>query len=69
MDSATVTITELGKIEYMVSNYFGYYDGKAHTIGLVATEGVSVTYATSEDGAYSATLPSFTEPGTHTVWF
>ena len=69
MDSASVTITELGKIEYMVSNYSGYYDGKAHTIGLVTTEGVSVTYATSEDGAYSATLPSFTETGTYTVWF
>ena len=69
MDSASVTITELGKIEYMVSNYSGYYDGKAHTIGLVTTEGVSVTYATSEDGAYSAALPSFTETGTYTVWF
>ena len=70
MDSASVTITELGKIEYTVSNYSGYYDGKAHTITLnVATEGVTATYATSEDGAYSAALPSFTEPGTYTVWF
>ena len=70
VDSASVTITELGKIEYTVSNYSGYYDGKAHTITLnVATEGVTATYATSEDGAYSAALPSFTEPGTYTVWF
>ena len=67
--SATVAIAELGEIEYTVSGYSGYYDGAAHTIDLVAAEGVSVTYATSEDGAYSATLPSFTEPGTYTVWF
>ena len=61
---------KLGKIEYMVSNYSGYYDGKAHTITLnVATEGATVTYATSGDGAYSAALPSFTDPGTYTVWF
>ena len=70
VDSASVTIMKLGKIEYTVSDYSGYYDGKAHTISLnIATEGVSVTYATSEDGAYSATLPSFTETGTYTVWF
>ena len=67
--SATVAITELGEIEYTVSGYSGYYDGEAHTIDLVATEGVTVTYATSEDGAYSAALPSFTETGTYTVWF
>ena len=70
VDSASVTITELGKIDYSVQGYNGYYDGKAHTIALnVTTDGVSVTYATSEDGAYSAALPSFTEPGTYTVWF
>ena len=69
MDSASVTITELGKIEYMVSNYSGYYDGKAHTIGLVTTEGVTATYATPGDGAYTASLPSFTDTGTYTVWF
>ena len=66
--SASVTITELGRIEYTVSDYSGYYDGEAHTIDLVAAEGVSVTYATSEDGEYSAMLPSFTEPGMYTVW-
>ena len=70
VDSASVTIMKLGKIEYMVSNYSGYYDGKAHTIALnVATEGVAATYATSAEGAYSAALPSFTETGTYTVWF
>ena len=68
--SHSFTIVETEVIRYAVSGYNGYYDGKAHTITLnIATEGVSVTYATSEDGAYSATLPSFTEPGTHTVWF
>ena len=69
VDSASVTIMKLGKIEYMVSNYSGYYDGKAHTIDLVTTEGVTATYAPSESGAYTAALPSFTETGTYTVWF
>ena len=53
-----------------ILNSDGYYDGEAHTITLnIATEGVSVTYATSEDGTYGATLPSFTKPGEYTVWF
>ena len=68
--SATVTIAELGKIEYTVSDYSGYYDGAAHSIAVsVATEGVAVSYASSENGAYSADKPSFTEPGAYTVWF
>ena len=68
--SASVTIMKLAQIDYTVQGYNGYYDGKAHTITLnVATEGATVTYATSGDGAYSAALPSFTDPGTYTVWF
>ena len=71
--SHSFTIVEaeaLPVIQYSVSSYSGYYDGKAHTIALnIATEGVTATYATSEDGAYSAALPSFTETGTYTVWF
>ena len=68
--SASVTIMELAQIDYTVQGFNGYYDGKAHTIALnIATEGVTATYATSEDGAYSAALPSFTETGTYTVWF
>ena len=68
--SATVTIAELGKIEYTVSDYSGYYDGAAHSIAVsVATEGVAVSHASSENGAYSADKPSFTEPGAYTVWF
>ena len=57
-------------IVYSVEDYVGAYDGEAHTIALdVTTPNVNVTYATSRDGEYGATLPSFTEPGTHTVWF
>ena len=53
-----------------MQGYNGYYDGKAHTIALnIATEGVTATFATSEDSAYTATQPSFTEPGEYTVWF
>ena len=55
-------------IVYSVEDYIGAYDGEAHTIALdVTTPNVNVTYATSRDGEYGATLPSFTEPGTHTV--
>ena len=66
--SATVTITEPEvveqEIEYTAGDYFGAYDGEAHSIALdVATEGVAVTYATAEDGEYTAEKPSFTEPG------
>ena len=57
-------------IMHTVSDYSGVYDGEAHTIELnVADEGVAVTYATSEDGPYSAELPTFTDPGEYTVWF
>ena len=71
--SHSFTIVEaeaLPVIQYSVSSYSGYYDGQAHSIALnVATEGVTATFATSEDGAYTATQPSFTEPGEYTVWF
>ena len=72
--SATVTITEPEvveqEIEYTAGDYFGAYDGEAHSIALdVATEGVAVTYATAEDGEYTAEKPSFTEPGEYAVWF
>ena len=69
-DFATVTIRELSQIEYSVQGYSGYYDGQPHSIALsIATEGVTATYATSESGAYTAALPSFTAAGTYTVWF
>ena len=72
--SATVTITEPEvveqEIEYTAGDYFGAYDGVAHSIALdVVTEGVAVTYATAEDGEYTAEKPSFTEPGEYAVWF
>ena len=75
---ATVEGSEVVKLQqpkqdsivYSVEGYSGVYDGEAHTIALdVTTPNVNVTYATSRDGEYGATLPSFTEPGTHTVWF
>ena len=70
VDFATVTIMELGKIEYSVQDYSGYDDGEAHSITLnVITEGVTATFATSEGGEYSADMPSFTDIGTYTVWF
>ena len=70
MGSASVTIVLLSNIEYGVEGYSGYYDGAAHTIALtVTTEGVAVTYATAEDGEYTAEKPSFTEPGEYAVWF
>ena len=65
-----VTIQPPQPIRHTVSDYSGVYDGEAHTIELnVADEGVAVTYATSEDGPYSAELPTFTDPGEYTVWF
>ena len=69
LDSEAVTITP-GVIDYSASGYSGAYDGEAHTIALsVATPDASVTYATSEGGEYSTDKPSFSEVGTHTVWY
>ncbi|MGN8755792.1 hypothetical protein [Blautia sp. HCP3S3_C4] len=67
--SAAVQIEPL-QIRHGSSGYYGVYDGEAHTIKLnVSTEDVTVTYATSEDGEYTAELPYFTDAGEYAVWF
>ncbi|MDO4807783.1 MAG: MBG domain-containing protein, partial [Coriobacteriales bacterium] len=46
------------------------YDGKAHGISVnVSVDGATVTYSESRDGKYSTKAPTFTDAGTHTVWY
>lgn len=65
-DGATEVLPE---IDYSVSGYEGVYDGNPHSISVSAPEGASVSYATSYEGPYSGTNPSFTEVGSHMVYF
>ncbi len=48
-------------MEISAESYTGYYDGAAHGITLSGVpEGATVTYATSEEGSYTADEPTFT---------
>lgn len=49
-------------------DYVGYYDGKAHSINVEASGG-TITYSTSQSGAYSSTNPSYTDVGTYTTYY
>jgi len=54
-----------------LTGYSAPADGKAHTFEikvLYPTSGVTVLYAASEQGPWTATKPTFSTMGTHTVW-
>ncbi len=61
--NASLNVTALG--------YEGTYDGAAHEISVNVTgvTGAKVTYATSENGSYSDTKPTFIDAGTYTVYY
>ena len=66
--SATVKIDN--KINYDVEGFDVEYDGEPHSISLdIRTEGVKVTYATSEDGPYREKNPEFIAIGQYTVFY
>lgn len=49
----------------------GYYDGKKHgiTVTVKAPKGCTVTYAAAAGKSYTKTSPSYTKPGTYTVYY
>ena len=61
IDPAEITIEAQG--------YTGSYDGQPHAIAVTAPEGATVTYATSETGAYTADNPAYTDVGTYPVYY
>ena len=69
----TVTVTPVTSCVCDVTGYTGVYDGEAHTIGALTVtspaSGATVKYGTAS-GTYDLTEPpSFTEAGTHTVYY
>lgn len=61
--------TVTGKMPVTVSGYSGTYDGKAHGITATAPEDATVKYGTVE-GTYTLTAsPTYTDAGTHTVYY
>ena len=65
----TLTVNN-GTIQYMATDCSTTYDGQSHSISVNVTnpEGTAVTYST--DGvAYGSDNPSFSNEGTHTVYY
>ncbi len=57
-------------INYKATGYYGEYDGLPHSLTIdVETEGAKIYYKTSEDGEYSETNPTFTEPGYYRTYY
>lgn len=50
------------------NNYSGTYNGNAHGIS-VTCPGATITYASSQNGTYSSTLPTYTNVGTYTTYY
>lgn len=50
-------------------DYVGYYDGKAHGITVTPGENQTITYSETKDGNYTSTNPTYTDVGTHTVYY
>ena len=72
LDYIVITGTEAKVISAAVEGFSGDYDGQAHGITVNVTapaEGYTVSYGTTE-GDYSLTeSPTYTDPGTYTVYY
>ena len=66
--TATANITA-NPLNVTASGWSGVYDGAAHGITVNAPSGATVTYSETENGAYSATAPAYTNAGTYTVFY
>ncbi|MBO5142888.1 MAG: hypothetical protein J6C46_07860, partial [Clostridia bacterium] len=66
----TFTITN-ASLDVNASGYTGTYDGAAHgiTVEVTGVTGASITYATTQNGTYSTTKPTYTDAGTYTVYY
>lgn len=66
------TITK-GSMQGLIKNeYNGIYDGNPHSSTVSVTTPISptITYSTTaEDGSYTDTLPEYTDPGSHTIYY
>lgn len=68
--SATFAITAK-PVTVSATGYTGTYDGNAHGITVNGLEGtgLSVQYATSQNGYYSSSAPTYTDAGEYTVYY
>lgn len=67
--TATYTVTvKNSTLTIEAKSYNGKYDGKAHSITVIC-EDAKISYATSENGEYSESKPSYTKVGTYTVFY
>ena len=68
-----LNVTKSNTAQMTVNGYSGMYDGNAHTVTVTPVKGSFVagtvwTYQYSVDGgAFSDTLPTYTDVGTHTI--
>lgn len=62
-----VTVKD-GTLSVSASDWSGAYDGEAHGISVSCSD-ATITYATSSDGVYSSTKPTYTEIGTYTTYY
>lgn len=68
--TATYTvIVKKGTLKVTASGYSGTYDGANHSISVTSTPSATITYATSSNGTYSATNPSYKNAGTYTIYY
>ena len=62
ISTAAMSVTAIG--------YNDTYDGQAHGITVIAPEGATVKYRTTNSGDYALTAnPTFTDAGTYTVYY
>ena len=59
----------INAIDYTATPFMGVYDGQAHGISVSAESGATVKYGTSADNCTLNASPTFTEVGTHVVYF
>ena len=67
-ETATADIIAL-TLDVSAADWSGTYDGELHSVTVIAPDGVSVTYSESENGAYSAENPTYTNAGSYTVYY
>jgi len=68
--TAKIIINAMSMDGVSASGYSGTYDGAAHGITVTAPEGATVKYRESDSGDYNlASSPTYTDVGTHTVYY
>lgn len=69
-DVAGKVETDVMPVSATATNYEGEYDGNGHGIAFTSLEtGATVLYGTSESEITSAENPTYTDVGTHTVYY